>query len=455
MQHLAALLAQRQREGRPVTYALIGAGRFGTTIAAQTGQMPGLRLAVVCDLNLEAARAAWAAAGVPGASVVHARTPDAVADAVRSGRPVVTEDLEAAAGAPVEVVVEATGRPAAAARAALTAIAHGHHVVMVTVEADVLIGPLLRRQADRAGVVYTLADGDQPAVTKRLVDWAATLGYTIVAAGRGTRFFPEDAEGVPEEAFARYGYDPDLVARRRLNPKMYNSFRDGSKAQIEMCALANATGLVPDKRGMHEPSATIADLPRLFRLRSQGGLLSREGVVDLANAIAPDGRTELPNNIAIGVWVVVRTDNPLLHEDLGFYGLPAAVEGQTAALYRPYHLCGVETPYSILEAALLHQATCAPLPQPVAEVITVAKRDLEPGTILDGSGGRYVRGLIERAEIARAENLLPLGLADGVRLNVAVGKGQPIRWDMVAIDESDFLVRLRRQQEATWAEAAR
>lgn len=446
---LIEALDERARSGRPIRVALVGAGRFGTTVVAQLGQMPALRLSVVCDLRAENARGAWEAyrrGDLVTDGILRAETPTEVASAVEDGRPVWTSDVEAAVQAPVDVVVEATGLPEVAARTALGAIQAGHHVVMVTVEADVLIGPLLHRYARQAGVVYTLTDGDQPAVTRRLVDWARALGYSVVAAGRGTRFYPSDAVGLPEEAFARYGYPEDLVTRRRFNAQMYNSFRDGSKAQIEMCALANSTGLVPDCRGMHEPSAGLADLPRVFARKVDGGLLERTGVVELANCVGPDGR-DVPAGIPNGVFVVLETENPILQEDLPFYGLPAAVQGRYAAFYRPFHLCGIETPLSIAEAALLGRPTAAPLLTPVADVIAVAKRDLRAGDLLDGSGGRNVRAIIERAEVVRAERLLPEGLAYGVTLRRDVAQGEPITWDMVELREDSLALRLRREQD--------
>jgi predicted homoserine dehydrogenase-like protein len=280
-----------------------------------------------------------------------------------------------------------------------------------------------------------------------MVAWARAAGYAVVTAGRGTRMYPDDPTGLPEEAFARYGFDLDIVERRRFNPRMYNSFRDGSKAQIEMCALANATGLLPDKRGMHEPSAGYTDLPNLFRPRAEGGLLARTGVVDLANAVAPDGRSLMPNEITSGVWVVVTTEQPLLHEDLPFYGLPASSDKRYAAFWRPYHLCGIETPMSIAEAALFGRPTAAVPGAPVADVVAVAKRDLRPGDKLDGSGGALVRGQIERVEVALDERLLPLGLADGVELTEPVAAGQPIPRRAVA-DPTGLVAELRLEHEA-------
>jgi len=447
MQEVLKRLEQRAADGRPVTVALVGAGRFGTTVAAQIGQMRGMRLAVVADIRREHAVAAFQAAGYTPADIVYATSSGEVAGAVRQGRPVAVEDALPAVTPPVEVLVEATGRPAVAAQVIPAALEQGIHVVNVTVEADVLLGSLFTRLAARHRAVYTLADGDQPGCTRRLVDWARALGYRVVAAGRGTLRYPFDRYGTPDEAFARYGFSDDLVQRRRLNAQMYNSFRDGSKAQIEMTALANCTGLVPDRRGMHEPSAGLSLLPSLMALREHGGLLERAGVVDLANAVAADGKTLLPDGIANGVWVVLATDNPLLQEDLAFYGLPSGAGGRTALLYRPYHLCGIEAPLSIAEAAVLGRATAAPLPRPVADVVAFAKRPLRAGERLDGSGGATVYGLIERWEQARAEGLLPLGLADGVRLRHDVSRDEAITYADVELDETAPVVRLRRELE--------
>lgn len=442
-------LARRAAEGRTIDVALVGAGRFGTAVAAQLGQMRrhGVRLAVVADIRPDNARDALRAAGYADDQLAEATAPGQVGDALRAGRGALTTDPLVAAQAPVDAVIEVTGVPHIAALVVGEALARGTHVVNVTVEADILLGAYFARLAAANGAVYSAADGDQPGVTRRLIAWAETLGYRIVAAGRGTRFYPSDAEGQPEEAFARYGFSAELTARRRFNPQMYNSFRDGSKAQIEMTALANMTGLVPDARGMHQPSAGVGDLARLFCPQEYGGLLAREGVVELANAVAPDGATLLPDEITNGVFVVVGTDSPILGEDIAFWGLPGHA-GRFAALYRPYHLCGIETPLSVLDAVLHGRPTGSPLPVPVAECVAVAKRDLAAGERLDGSGGKTIVGLIERAAIARADNLLPLGLAYDVRTTRALPRGAPLTYADVTLDETVLSVRLRRAQDA-------
>ena len=442
-------LARHRAEGRTIDVALVGAGRFGTAVAAQLGQMRrhGVRLAVVCDLRPDNAREALRAAGYAADQIVEAHTPGMVGDALRAGHGALTTDPLVAAHAPVDAVIEVTGVPHVAALVVSEALTHRKHVVNVTVEADILLGAYFVRLAESNGVVYSVADGDQPGVTRRLIEWAESLGYRIVAAGRGTRFYPFDADGQPEEAFARYGYSPELTARRRFNPQMYNSFRDGSKAQIEMTSLANMTGLVPDVRGMHQPSAGVGDLARLFCPQEFGGLLAREGVVELANAVAPDGETLLPDEMTSGVFVVVGTDNAILGEDIAFWGLPGHA-GRFAAHYRPFHLCGIETPLSVLDAVLYSRPTGAPLPTPTAECVAVAKRDLAAGETLDGSGGKTVVGMIEQANTAHDHALLPLGLAERVRVTRAVPRGQALTYADVELDESLLSVRLRREQDA-------
>jgi predicted homoserine dehydrogenase-like protein len=335
---------------------------------------------------------------------------------------------------------------------AYSAITHGKHVVMVNVEADVTVGPILSSLADSADVVYTLVDGDQPGSTMNIVEWARTLGFEIVAAGRGTIFYGDDRQGTPDTVPQRFGFSDEMLIRRTINLKMYNSFRDGSKAQIEMTALANAAGLVPDVRGMHEPSVNLADIPVRFSLKEEGGLLSQHGVVELANSVAEDGVTMLDDPIRMGVFVVVRSEHPFIQEDLAsYYVHTGGGGGMNFLLYRPYHLVTVPAPMSILKAVFNGEPTGAARHTPTAEAITVAKRNLKAGEVLDGSGGYTVNGLCEKADIARAENLLPMGLSSGARLVQAVAQGQAITYDMVELDEGSFVLKLRRLQDATLA----
>lgn len=446
----SALLAQRAAENNPIRVGIIGAGKFGAGLVAQLSQMKGMEASVIADIDLGHARHAYTSSKVPAEAIREVKTSAGINEAIQDGQPAVVEDgLLLARADLVDVVVEVTGIPEVGARMGYEAITHNKHLIMVNVEADVTVGPILKHLADSAGVVYSLVDGDQPGVTMNMIEWARTLGFEIVAAGRGTVFYADDRIGTPDNVPERFGFSEEMIARRTINLKMYNSFRDGSKAQIEMTALANMAGLVPDVRGMHEPSLNIAEIAQVFSLREEGGILSQHGVVELANSVAEDGRTMLEAPLGMGVFVVIRTDHPFTQEDLASYYLHPGGDGHNFLLYRPYHLVAVEAPISIAQAVLYGQPTGAPLTRPTAEVVAVAKRHLEEGEQLDGSGGYTVYGLIERAEVARTQNLLPLGLASRVELKQDVPQDSPITYDMVDLDEDSFVLKLRRLQDAT------
>ncbi len=443
MRPLLEQLEARASAGRPVSVALAGAGRFGTSIAAQISQMDGLRLAAVADPDAQNGADALRAAGWADDQWERCESPAAVQAAVEAGNAALAPDADALASAPIEVFVDATGLPDVAARNAREAMRRGRHVVMVTVEADVSCGWALAREARRQDVVYTLAAGDQPIAIMELFDWAVALGLDPVAVGRGTRLYPQDRHGDADQALARLGYNAETASRLRLNAQMYNSFRDGTKSQIEMCSVSNMTGLPPDCRGMHEPSAGLNELPNLFARRDAGGLLDRTGVVDLANAVAPDGTSEMPEHIATGVWAVVTCGDRRVREDLRIHGTRVSRDGERMLLFREYHLCGVETPLSIAQAALLGATSGAPRETPTSEVLAYAKRDLHPGDTLDGSGGQLVYGLIDRAKAVSADGVLPLGLAYGATVGAPVAADEPIPLDAVSVVRDSFVARLR------------
>lgn len=442
-------LRERLNQGNPIRVGIVGAGKFGVGLAVQIAGMEGVETAVVADLDAEHARHAYTACGQAPEGIDEASNVTQVDACIARRRPCITQDGHLVTdSARVEIVVEATGSPESGATIAAAAIAQGKHVVMVNVEADVTVGALLRRRADAAGVVYTLVDGDQPGATMNLVNWARLLGFEIVAAGRGTIMRSDDRAGVPDTVPERFGFSSEQIARRTINLRMYNSFRDGTKAQIEMTALANMAGLVPDRRGMHEPAVRIADIPRVFSHRDEGGILSRTGVIELANSVDRDGVSPLPGSLGMGVFAVIRADHPYTREDLQEYMGISGGHGRNFLLYRPYHLVAVTAPLSILRAVLLHEPTGQPAPIPVADTITVAKTDLAAGTVLDGGGGYTVVGLSERAEVARAENLLPLGLSKGAVLRQAVRAGGAIARDMVNPPPATLLHALRQEQDA-------
>ncbi len=443
---ISQLLAERERNGHPIRVGIVGAGKFGTGVVAQVSRMKGMTVAAIADIKLNGAKQAFEAGGISADATYVVEKENGLEDAIQSGKYAIMEDAGLLARSDsIDVIVESTGLPEVGARTAHTAILHNKHVVMVNVEADVTVGPYLKKMADAAGVVYSLVDGDQPGCTMNLVEWAESLGFEIVAAGRGTIMLDDDREGVPDTVPQRYNFSDEVIARRRINFKMYNSFRDGTKAQTEMTALSNMTGLPPDVRGMHEPAVAIADIARVMSHEGEGGILSRSGVVELANSVTVEGQ-RIPQSLGMGVFVVIRTDHPFIQEDLsGYIGITGG-DGKNFLLHRPYHLVAIEAPITIANAALYGMPTGAPIGH-ISDLITVAKRNLQSGEVLDGGGGYTVNGLIERADVAREEGLLPLGLSPGAKLNRAIETGEAIGYADVDVPADSFVYKIRQIQD--------
>jgi len=441
---LSERLAARERDGRPIRVGVVGAGRFGTMIICQLAAMRGMRPSVVADLDVARARTALAHGGVTGDRVVEAGRAALANPVIARGDSVVTADAAVLVESDVDVVVDATGSPEAASATAQAAIRRGRHVVMVTVEADVLVGSVLRRAADAAGVVYSAAYGDQPALIYELYDWATALGLEVVAAGKGTKYLPAYRKGVPDDIWERYGMPGH--ANAGLNPKMYNSFMDGTKSAIEMAAVANMTGLHPDIRGMHFPPVGTDRLPEVLKPKEDGGILGRSGVVEVVSSIDRDGQP-VPNDLRWGVYVVFTSPRPYVRGAFRDYGLSVDGTGRYASFYRPYHLVGLELPISAARAVLDGAPTGTPRPVPCAAVVSAAKRALRPGDVLDGEGGSTVYGLADDAVAASRERLLPIGLSHGARVVRAVPEDGLVHLDDVALDTSAPLYRLWEEQQ--------
>jgi predicted homoserine dehydrogenase-like protein len=446
--HLTSELRARDS---PVRVGVVGAGVFGTKLMNQVAAVDGLTTAAVADLDRDRAVDAYREAGVPDdrvADAADAAEGDAVvADGARA---VLTDGLELVA-MDLDVVVEATGLPEPGAEHAYRALRAGTHVVMVTVETDVVVGPYLAEVAERNGVTYSLAYGDQPALLVELVEWARLAGLDVVAAGKGTPFVERYRYGVPDDALERWGFDEAFVAEHSPNPKMYNSFLDGTKAAVEMCAVANATDLDPDVSGLHVPPASIPETPDRLRPAADGGVLSDTGVVDMVSTLRPDG-SEIDDDMDANVFVVTTTENRRAAEYLAqkadgsnFY---VSDDGAYQVFYRAYHLPGTETTVSVARAALRNEATGAPRRRG-AEVAAMAKRDLDPGDTLDGGGGYTVSGYVETRDRADAEGLVPFGLLGDATVVAEVAKGESLRYDDVEIDEDSLLYHLRRLQDQT------
>lgn len=444
--NLYRLLCERAERGAPVRVGLVGAGKFGAMFLAQARRTPGLHVLGVADLDPARALTTLARVGWP-AEQTAVRDFDA---ALAAGKTVVSDDAEALIAAPgLDVVIDATGSPAAGVRHALLACEHGRHVVMVNVEADALCGPLLAARAKSAGVVYSLAWGDQPALICELVDWARATGFEVVAAGKGTKYLPSYHDSTPETVWTHYGIEPEAAAAGGMNPQMFNSFLDGTKSAIEMAAVANATGLSAPTDGLTFPPADVDALPSVLRPRSEGGVLAGKGVVEVVSSLARDG-TPLERDLRWGVYAVFEAPDDYVARCFAEYGLRTDASGRYAAMYKPYHLIGLELGVSVASAALRGEATGAPTGWR-ADVVATAKRDLAAGETLDGEGGYRVWGRLAPAADSRAADALPLGLAHGCRLTRAVTRGETLRYADVALDESDATLRARRELETRFA----
>ena len=444
--NLHAKLLQRAAQGQPVRVGLIGAGKFGSMYLAQVPRTPGVHLVGIADLSPDAARANLARVGwAPERS--QATSLDA---ALRDGRTHIGDDWRALVCHPgIDVIVECTGAPVAAVDHCLEAFAQHKHVVNVTVEADAFCGPLLARKAAEAGVVYSLAFGDQPALICDLVDWARTCGFPVVAAGRGHKWLPHFCESTPDTVWDHWGLTPEQAARGGLNPKMFNSFLDGSKPAIESTAVSNATGLGVPSNGLLYPPASIADIPFVTRPRSEGGVLERKGMVEVISSIEADGR-EIPYDIRMGVWVTVEAETEYIRRCLEEYKAHTDPSGRYFTLYKRWHLIGLEVGVSVASVALRGEPTGVATAWN-ADVVATAKRDLRVGEVLDGEGGYTVWGKLLPAATSlalnRGEGGLPLGLAHQVTLKRPVAKGQSLSWADVAIDTSSRAYVLRREME--------
>jgi predicted homoserine dehydrogenase-like protein len=448
--NLARALAEREAAGRPVRVGLIGAGKFGTMILAQLRLMTGVRLAVLADLDPSRARAAAAAAGWAADAFAPASNANAANDLARGGRTALVESGEIAAACELDVLIEATGHEEAGALHAFRALERGISVVMVTVEADVVVGPYLHHVAQRNGAVYSMAYGDQPAIICELVDWARTCGFEVVAAGKGTKYAPQYRRSTPDTAFGYYGFTPEQIATGGFNPKMFNSFLDGTKSAIEMVAVANATGLAVGDDGLSFAPASVHDLPILLRPREDGGILAHAGMVDVVSCVRDD-ETFVDDHLRWGVYVTFTSQSDYAQRCFGEYGITTDPSGRYAALWRPYHLIGLEIGVSIASVALRGEPTGAPFAGHRAEVVCATRAPLHAGDLIDGEGGYAVYGTCVPAEVARRQRLVPMGLAHGLRLVHDVPADHPIGTDDVAFDDTSFLWKLRRKQDALFA----
>ncbi|PWB59992.1 MAG: flagellar biosynthesis protein FlgA [Bradyrhizobiaceae bacterium] len=443
--NLHAMLLEREAAGRPVRIGLIGAGKFGTMFLAQVRRTRGMHLLGLADLSVARAQSALAACGWDPQAAGAA----SLGDAFRSGRTHLTEDARALIAFPeIEVVIEATGDPKAGIAHALAAIAHGKHIVMVNVEADVVAGPLLAAKARAAGVVYSLAWGDQPALICEHVDWARACGFEVVSAGKGTRYHPTFHQSTPDTVWENFRLTPEKAARGGMNPKMFNSFVDGTKSGIEMTAVCNATGLLPQPEGLSFPPASVEELARVCKPKREGGVLAITGTTEVVSSLHRD-KSPVANHLQMGTYVVVKAGHDYVRHCAEEYNMLPDETFEHIALYRPTHMIGLELGISVASAALRREPTGAATGFR-SDVVATAKRDLKRGEMLDGEGGYCVWGKQTPAARSLDEGLLPLGLAHDVKLKRDVAMGERLKWADVDYDPNDSAVKVRREMEAAF-----
>ena len=440
--NLYTKLQSRQEAGNPIRVAMIGAGKFGTMFLAQAIRLPGIHVVGIADLYPDNAKSNLALVDWPAEQYAAAD----LDEALENGTTFVSDDWRTlVTRGEIDILVECTGNPIAAVDHCLEAFRQGKDVINVTVEADAFVGAGLARKAAEAGVIYSMAYGDQPAMTCDLVDWARTCGFKVAAAGRGHMWLPHFRKSTPETIWDYWGLTVEQAERGRLNPKMFNAFLDGSKPAIESAAIANATGLSVPTDGLTYPPGSVDDIPTLMRPKAEGGELESAGMVEVISSLTRNGEP-IPYDIRKGVWVCIEADTEYLKNCFEEYKVVTDPSGRYMALYKRWHMIGLELGMSVASVGLRKEPTGAARSFR-GDVAAVAKRDLKAGEVLDGEGGFTVAGGLRPAEISVEQGLLPLGLAHDVTLKNAVADGQPITWADVDVDETTAAYKLRREME--------
>lgn len=444
--NLHSLLLKRAAANNPLKVGLIGAGKFGSMFLSQARRTAGMHLVGIADLNPARARESLARVGWPAEQYAAS----SIEAALKSGTTHVGDNADALIDAPgIEVIIDATGHPAAGIHHVLRCCAAKKHIVMVNVEADALAGPLLAKRAEEAGIVYSLAYGDQPALICEMVDWARAAGFEVIAAGKGTKYLPAYHASTPDTVWGHYGFTPEMVAGGDFNAQMFNSFLDGTKSAIEMAAVANAAGLTPAPQGLEFPPCGVDDLARVLRPKSEGGMLNHRGQVEVISSLERDGRPVF-RDLRWGVYVTFAAGTDYVRRCFKEYGLITDPSGEYSSMYKPFHLIGLELGISVASAALRREPTGAPTGWR-GDCVATAKRDLKAGEMLDGEGGYTVYGKLMPAADSLKAGGLPIGLAHKVKLTRDVKAGSPVSWADVDVGALSGLaaeaVGFRREME--------
>ena len=446
--NLFAKLQQRAADGKLVRVGMIGAGKFGSMYLSQVPRTPGIHMVGIADLSPDRAKAALRNVGWKEDSF----TATSLESAAKQGNTAIIDDGMALIKSPhIDIIIDATGNPAIGIAHVLACCEHGKHIVMVNVEADALAGPLLKKRADEAGIVYSLAYGDQPALICEMVDWARAAGFSVVAAGKGTKYLSSYHSSTPDTVWQHYGLTAEDAAKGGMNAQMFNSFLDGTKSAIEMASVANATGLSAPT-GLRFPAVGVDDLSRILIPKTDGGILDTRGQVEVISSLERDTRPVF-RDLRWGVYVTFAADSEYVARCFREYGLVTDPSGQYSAMYKPYHLIGLELGITVASIGVRAESTGAPICWN-GDVVATAKRDLAAGEVLDGEGGFTVYGKLFPAQESIALGGLPLGLAHGVKLLKPVKAGQAVSWSDVAFDANSTAVKFRREMEQVFGAAS-
>jgi predicted homoserine dehydrogenase-like protein len=449
---LYALLKQRESQDNPIKVGVIGAGTFSSAFINQATITPGMRLVGIADLEVEKARQSCIAAGWPQEAIALCDSSSAINDAVSESKVAITDNADHVINAELDVLLEATGVTEAGTYHAWTALDAGKHVIMGNVETDALLGHMIKKKADERGLVYSMAYGDQPAIICDMIDWARTIGLEVVCAGKGTRYQPEYRYSTPATVWDYFGFSEEQVATGNYNAQMYNSFLDSTKSCIEMCAVCNASGLIPQQAGLQFPPLAPKDLPRVLIPKEAGGMLEHAGTVEIVASEQRDG-TAIKDHLRWGVYIVFKATTPLLRRFLEMHDFLRDPTSEFGAAYRPFHLIGLEVGMSIASAVLRREATGS-ADGFIADVASMTKKDLKPGEILDGEGGYTVFGRLVTARESLTNRYLPLGLSSKAKLIKPVDKDAYVTYDDVELDETSFALRIRKTLEAAYRQGA-
>ena len=428
---LQQAISKRIDNNNPVKVALIGAGKFGSMFLSQVPSTPGLEVLVIADLKPENAIKACKNVGWSDDLINKTKFVDKGIDAIKLNE--------------VEVVIEATGFPAAGIEHARQAFHNGKHIIMVNVEADVLAGAALVKEANSAGVVYSMAYGDQPALTAEIVEWARASGFNVTSAGKGTRYQPIYHKSSPDTVWDYYGLTHEEAKKAGMNPKMFNSFLDGTKSGLEMAAIANACDLEVPTNGLLFPPCGMDDLANILKPMKSGGLLEKNGQVEVVSSLERDGRPVF-KDLRWGVFAVLEAPNDYAASCFKQYGMNTDDTGKFSAMYKPFHLIGMELNISVFSAALLFQPT-GQTQKFTGDVVSTTKKILKKGEILDGEGGATVWGKLVPSKLSLSMEALPIGLAHGIKLKNEIKENEIITWNDVEFSPNDPAISYRRSME--------